>query len=193
MRTFLAITGIAMLTAITGACTTAEEARPTSSAADEKGTTVQWAGMKSTTPADWKREEPTSKLRQDQFRLEKAEGDKEDAEVAIFLSPGGGGVEANLKRQIAAFEPAAGKDKVEEKQEKIKVGTHDAVLQEVTGTFIKKPFPMAQKGTPMPGYKQLYVIFETKDGAVGSMWLRGPEKTVEKHRKPCVEWVKAFK
>jgi hypothetical protein len=193
MRTLLAMTGIAMLTAITGACTTAEEARPTAAAADEKGTTVEWAGMKSTTPGDWKREEPSSRLRQDQFRLAKAEGDKEDAEVAVFFSPGGGGVDANLKRQIAAFQPADGKDKVGEKQEKIKVGAHDAVLQEVTGTYLKKPFPMAQKGTPVPGYKQLYVIFETKDGAVGSMWLRGPEKTVEKHRKEFVEWVKAFK
>jgi hypothetical protein len=193
MRTLLAMTGIAMLTAITGACTTAEEARPTSAAADEKGTTVEWAGMKSTTPADWKREEPSSRLRQDQFRLAKAEGDKDDAEVAVFFSPGGGGVDANLKRQIAAFQPADGKDKVGEKQEKIKVGTHDAVLQEVTGTYLKKPFPMAQKGTPVPGYKQLYVIFETKDGAVGSMWLRGPEKTVEMHRKEFVDWAKAFK
>lgn len=193
MRTFLAITGIAILTAVTGACTTAEETRRASAAADEKGTTIEWAGLKSTAPADWKREEPSSKLRQDQFRLAKAEGDKEDAEVAVFFSPGGGGVDANLKRQLAVFQPNADKDKVEEKQEKIKVGPHDAVLQEVSGTFIKKPFPMAQKGTPMPGYKQLYVIFETKDGAVASMWLRGPEKTVEKHRKAFVEWVKAFK
>src|SRR5439155_1459288 len=33
-----------------------------------------------------KREEPTSKLRQDQFKLPKAEGDKEDAEVETFES-----------------------------------------------------------------------------------------------------------
>jgi hypothetical protein len=191
MRSLLALAGVAILTIVTGACTTAEESRV--NAADEKGTTVEWAGMKSTTPADWKEETPSSKLRQGQFRLAKAEGDKEDAEVAIFLSPGGGGVDANLKRQIAAFQPADGKDKVGEKQEKIKVGSYDAVLQEVTGTFLKKPFPMAQKGTPMPNYKQLYVIFETKDGTIGSLWLRGPEKTVEKHRKGFEDWVKAFK
>ena len=130
--------------------------------------------MKSTTPADWKEETPSSKLRQGQFKLPKAEGDKDDAEVAIFFSPGGGGVDANLKRQIAAFQPAEGKDKVGEKPEKIKVGGNEAMYQEVTGTFLKKAFPMAEKGTPMPGYKQIYVIFETKDGAVASLWLRGP-------------------
>lgn len=189
MRSLLAAAGVALLAALTGACTTAEETKVSTAADAKKGTTVEWAGMKSTTPADWKREEPTSKLRQDQFRLPRAEGDKEDAEVAVFFSPGGGGVEANLKRQIAAFE----KDKLKEKQEKIKVGPHDAVYQAITGTFIKKPFPMAEKGTPMPGYAQLYVIFETKDGAVASLWLRGPEKTVEKHAKDFKEWVKAFK
>ena len=192
MRSLLAAAGVALLAALTGACTAAEEAKPTAAAtaADaKKGTTVEWAGMKSTTPADWKREEPTSRLRQDQFRVPRAEGDKEDAEVAVFYLPGGGGVEANLKRQIAAFE----KDKVKEKQEKIKVGPHNAVYQEVSGTFLKKPFPMAEKGTPMPGYKQLYVIFEGKDGAVASAWLRGPEKTVDQHKKEFDEWVKAFK
>ena len=84
-------------------------------------------------------------------------------------------------------------EKVGDKQEKIKIGGNDAVYQEVTGTFIKKPFPMAEKGTPMPGYKQIYVIFETKDGAVASLWIRGPEKTVEKHKKGFDEWVKGFK
>jgi hypothetical protein len=190
MRSLFAAAGVALLTALTGACT--PETATSASAAD-KGAPVEWAGMKSTTPADWKEETPSSKLRQGQFKVPKAEGDKEDAEVAIFYSPGGGGIDANLKRQIAAFKPAEGKAKVGDKQEKIKVGGHDAVYQEVTGTFIKKPFPMAEKGTDMPGYKQLYVIFETKDGAVASLWLRGPEKTVDKHKKDFDAWVKSFK
>ena len=192
MRSLLAAAGVALLTALTGACNTAEDSKVSTAAAD-KGTVVEWAAMKSTTPADWKREEPTSKLRQDQFKLPKAEGDKEDAEVAVFYSPGGGGVEANLKRQLAVFEPAKGKDKIEETQEKIKVGSFDAVYQDIKGTFLKKAFPMAKESTPLAGYRQLYVIFETKDGSIASLWLRGPEKTVEKHKKGFDEWVKAFK
>lgn len=184
MRSLAALLGVAALAALTGARTTAD---------DKKGTVVEWAGLRSTAPAAWKEETPSSKLRQGQFRIAKADGDQDDAEVAIFFSPGGGGVEANLKRQIAAFQPATGKDKVEEKQEKLKVGGYDAVLQEVTGTFLKKPFPMAEKGTPVPGYMQLYVIFETKESAVASLWLRGPKKTVEANRKAFEEWVKAFK
>ena len=183
MRSLFAAVGVALLAALSGV------------AADTKGTTVTWADLKSTTPADWKEETPSSKLRQGQFKLPKAEGDKEDAEVAIFFSPGGGGIEANLKRQLAAFEPAKGKEKVTEKSEKIKVGGYDAVCQEVSGTLLKKtaPFDPNAKVTPLAGYKQIYVIFETKDGAVASMWLRGPEKTVDMHKKGFDEWVKGFK
>ncbi|MBY0458003.1 MAG: hypothetical protein K2V38_11740, partial [Gemmataceae bacterium] len=162
-------------------------------AAQDKGTAVEWAGMKSTTPAGWKEETPSSKLRQGQFRLAKAEGDKEDAEVAIFFSPGGGGVEANVKRQFAVFEPAKGKEKVESKEEKIKIGKVEATYVDIQGTFLKKAFPMAKESTPVPEYRQLYVIFEDKDGAVASLWLRGPAKTVEKHKKDFDEWVKNFK
>lgn len=192
MRSMFAAAGVALLTALTGACTP-EESKTATEAAADKGTAVEWAGLKSTTPGDWKEETPSSKLRQGQFKLPKADGDKDDAEVAIFFSPGGGGVEANLKRQIAAFQPAEGKEKVGEVQEKLKLGGSEAVYQTVTGSFLKKPFPMAEKGTPVPGYKQIYVIFETKDGAVASLWMRGPEKTVEKHKKGFDEWVKGFK
>lgn len=180
MRLFITAAGVAALALI-------------GNADDKKGTTVEWAGMRSTTPAGWKEETPSSRLRQGQFKVPRAEGDKADAEVALFYSPGGGGVPANLKRQLAGFQPAEGKDKIEQKVTKIKIGPNEATMQELTGTYLKKPFPMAEKGTPIPGYKKLYVLFETKDGAVASLWLLGPEKTVAQNRKAFEEWVKNFK
>jgi len=199
MRSLVAATGIAILTALTGACTSAEDTKvPTAATATaaDKGTPVEWAGMKSTTPADWKEVPPSNAMRKAQLAAPKAEGDKEDAEVVVFEFKGGGGVEANLKRQVATFQPNAGKDKVEEKQEKITVGGNEGVFQEVGGTLLKKaggPFDPNAKVTPVAGYKQLYVVFETKDGITASAWLRGPEKTVEKHRKGFEQWVKNFK
>jgi hypothetical protein len=164
-------------------------------AADDKGTVVEFGGMKATTPADWKKEEPSNKMRVWQFKLPKAEGDKEDAELALFFFPGKGAgtVEQNLARQVAKFSPADGKDKVEESvDKKAKVGTVDAVYQDVAGTFIKKAFPMAKDGTPMANYRQLYVLFETKDGQY-YMNLLGPAKSVEKHKKGFDGWLKEFK
>ncbi|HEX4608628.1 MAG TPA: hypothetical protein VH092_10530 [Urbifossiella sp.] len=189
---------VALLTALTGACTSAESTAPTAAPAEAQGTgtVVEWVGMKSPAPAEWKEVTPSSSMRKAQLAAPKAAGDPEDAEVVIFEFKGGGGVDANLKRQLAVFQPPAGKDKVEEKQQKIRVGPNEGVLQEVGGTFLKKaggPFDPNAKTTPVPGYKQLYVVFETKDGVTASAWLRGPEKTVEKHRQGFETWVKNFK
>jgi hypothetical protein len=162
---------------------------------DKKGTVVELAGMKSAAPAEWKEEQPTSNMRLTQFKVPKAAGDKEDAEVAVFFFRGGGSgtVDQNLKRQVAKFQPAAGKDKVEETIDKgFKVGSVAATYQDVKGTFVKKPFPMAEKGTPFPDYRQLYVVFENADGQY-YVWLLGPAKTVEQHKKGFDEWLKNFK
>ena len=168
--------------------------------AEDKGTTVEWAKMKSTTPAAWKSEKPSNAMRLAQFKLAKADGDPTDAELALFVSPGGGTVEQNLERQVKKFETPAGKKQEDlVKTEKIKVGPNDAVLQEVSGTFLSKaggPFDPNAKVTKMENYRQLYVIFETKAGGeskVYSATLLGPTKTIDKHKKDFEEWVKNFK
>jgi hypothetical protein len=185
---------VAFLLAATGACSTAG---PNAVSEEQQtGPVIQWVGLKSAAPADWKEVTPSSTMRKAQLAAPKVAGDAEDAEVAIFEFPGGGGVDANLKRQIAAFQPAAGKDKVEEKQTKITVAGNDGVMQEVSGTLLKKaggPFDPNAKTTPVAGYKQVYVVFETKAGVTASVWLRGPEKTVEKHKPAFEAWVKNFK
>jgi hypothetical protein len=168
-------------------------------AEDNKGTSVELAGVKSTTPADWKEETPSNKMRMMQFKIPKAEGDPADAELALFKTPGGGSVQDNLTRQEKKFEIPAGK-KAEDfiKTEKIKFGSMGAVYQDITGTYLKKsaPFDPNAKVTKEPDYRQLYVIFEHKDGDVinlYSMYLIGPAKTVEKHKKGFEEWIKGFK
>lgn len=182
MRVSLAVAGLALAATL-------------SLADDKPGTVVEWAGLKAAAPAAWKEETPSSKMRLAQFKVPKAEGDSADAEIAVFVSPGGGGVDANLKRQLAVFEPAKGKDKVEDKTEKVKVGPYEATYQDLKGTLLKKaaPFDPNSKVTPLAGYRQLYVIFETNDKSVASLWLRGPEKTVEANKKAFDQWVKNFK
>jgi hypothetical protein len=187
MRLFIAAIGVVALAAAAGV----------SPAQEKKGTVVELAGMKAATPADWKEEalKPGS-MRMSQFKLPKVEGDPEDAELALFFFRGNAGtVEQNLKRQEAKFEPPAGK-KIEDvtKVEKAKVGPHDATYQDIQGTLLRKfpPFDPNAKVTKVPDYRQLYVVFETKDGQY-FMTLLGPAKTVEKHKKAFDEWLKSFK
>ena len=151
---------------------------------------LELAGMKSTPPADWKEETPSNAMRQAQFKLPKTEKDTADAELALFAFPGGSGsLEANLKRQVDKFAEEGRKDKVE----KIKVGGIEASYQDVTGTFMKKAFPMAKDFTKMENYRQLYVVFEAKDGKQYYMTLLGPKDTVEKHKKGFEDFLKNFK
>lgn len=167
-------------------------------AEDKKGTTVELAGLKSAAPADWKEESlPPKSMRMMQFKVPKAEGDAEDAEIAIFALRGGGSVQANLERQEKKFEiPAGKKDAI--KTEKIKIGSNEAVEQDIQGTLLKKfpPFDPNAKITKVPDYRQVYVIFEAKEGegtVLYSLWLLGPAKTVEKHKKEFDDWLKNFK
>ena len=158
---------------------------------DKKGVTVEWGGVKSTTPTGWKEETPSNKMRLAQFKLEKEKGDPEDAELALFASPGGGTVEQNLERQVKKFELA--KD-AKPAVSKIKIGKDEATYQDISGTLLKKfpPFDPNAKVTKVENYRQIYVIFEGKD-AVYSLTLVGPAKTIEKHKKEFDEWLKNFK
>ena len=160
---------------------------------------VEWGQLKAaSTPAGWKKEVPMDKLglRVGQFKLPKADGDKEDAELVLFISPGGGGVEQNLDRQVTKFELE--KD-AKPKVSKIKVGKEEATYQDISGTFLRKkaPFDPNEKPTRYEGYRQLYVIFEGKtaknEDVVYSLTLVGPAKTVEKHKKDFDAWLKNFK
>jgi len=168
---------------------------------ERRGVTVELAGCKATTPADWREEPlPPKSLRMMQFKLPKAEGDPEDAELALFVLRGGGAVEANLKRQEAKFEIPPGVRREDAIQvEKFSFGgKYEAYLQDIRGIYLKKfpPFAPDAKITRVPDYRQLYVIFEEQENGgtvVYSMTLLGPAKTVEKHRKAFVDWVKSFK
>ncbi len=186
MRLLLAAT----LTAVIAAGSTAD---------DKKGTTVEWGKLKSTTPTGWKEETPSNNFRKAQFKLPKAEGDPEDAELAIFELPGGGSIQDNLTRQEKKFEIPAGK-KPEDviKTEKTKIGGNEAMYMDIQGTYLKKfpPNDPNAKVTKVGDYRQLYVVFEGKKDdttVLYSMTLLGPAKTIDKHKKDFDAWVKNFK
>jgi len=90
--------------------------------------TLAHDGLKATTPAAWKKEEPSNNFRWMQFRIPKGKDDKEDAELAISKGLGGG-AKPNVERWKKSFTPPAGKT-VEEssKVEEIKIGGAKAML-----------------------------------------------------------------
>jgi hypothetical protein len=160
------------------------------STADEpKGTEVDLDGLKATTPADWKKEEPSNNFRWMQFRLPKAKDDKEDAELVISKGLGGT-AEANVERWKGSFKPPAGKTIGDvSKVEEITIGGRKATYLDVSGTY---NVPFAPKPDARPDYRMLAVHYEGKDNPY-TFKLVGPAATVEAAKKGFDEWLKAFK
>ena len=155
---------------------------------DAKGVEVDLDGLKATTPADWKKEEPSNQFRWMQFRIPKAKDDKEDAELAISKGLGGGS-DANIARWKGSFKPPAGKTPDDaSKVEEIMIGGMKAQYLDISGTYTA-PF---SKAAPQPDYRMLAVYFDGKDNAY-TFKLVGPAATVEAAKKGYDEWLKAFK
>ncbi len=107
-------------------------------------------------------------------------GDAQDGEMAVFyFGPGqGGGVEANVRRWLGQFvnpdgsplrAGAAGRSQHE-------YGGMQVTILDVSGTYLFKPFPMAPRATPMPGYRMLAAIVQGPDAPV-FFKLTAPAKT----------------
>lgn len=103
-------------------------------------------------------------MRTANYTIPAAAGDAQDGEMAVFyFGPGqGGGVEANVRRWLGQFVKADGSpmtagDAVRLEQH---VGGMAVTLLDVVGTYLFKPFPMAPRATPMPGYRMLAAIVQ---------------------------------
>jgi hypothetical protein len=165
-----------------------------SAALGQAQTDVQLDNLRSKTPAGWKAQEPSSKFRQYQFMLPKADGDTEDAELYV-TDFGGGGLEANIGRWKGMFVPPEGKS-IEDvtKIEKFKVGNAEAVLVDVQGTYKTKfpPFAPNAKEIIKPSYRRINVVINGPEKQY-FLILSGPQATIAKHHKDFESWVKSFK
>jgi len=155
----------------------------------QQGSKFEMDGLTSTIPANWIKETPTSKLRFAQFRLPKAPGDAEDAELVVFKGFGGSAKE-NIARWKGQFLPPAGD---EAKVEEFKVAGCTVHYVDVSGTYLDGP-PMlpAAKKRKKAGFRMLAVQFEAPDNNY-HLTLRGPAKTIEAHKKDFDAWLKGFK
>jgi hypothetical protein len=162
------------------------------------GETVELGGLTSKTPAGWKMQEPSNKLRKFQFLVPKVDGDKEDSELVVFFfgAAGGGSADDNIKRWKGQFIAPEGKT-IEEvsKIEKFKVGKGgDVVYLDIQGTYKYKnpPFSPTAKEERKPDFRRFGVIFDTDKGPY-FITLTGPAKTIGKNKEAFDGWIKAFK
>jgi hypothetical protein len=168
-------------------------AKPVSRPEPPKGTEVVLDGVKAVTPSSWKAEKPANRLRSHQFKLSKALGDKEDAELFI-LPEVGGKVEDEFDRLRDLFIPPPDMPKSQAaKQSKFTVGKATLHVLDLQGTFRVKHIPIDQAVKEVkPDYRMVAVIWKS-DQTSCSIRLVGPKRTVEAHAKEFESWLKSFK
>ena len=138
-------------------------------------------GLKFTAPSGWIAESPASSSRRAQYRLTRAKGDSEDAELVIYYFGGGGGtIQANVDRWIGQFAkpdgtPASDTAKVTHKN----INGISVTIVDVSGIYAGSMMAMQQSAKPKTHYRMLGAIAETGNGP----WfvkLTGPANTVGK-------------
>ncbi|HYV35670.1 MAG TPA: hypothetical protein VE988_08195 [Gemmataceae bacterium] len=159
-----------------------------------QGDVVKLGKLSGKAPASWKEEKPSSTMRLSQFRLPKAEGDAEDAELAIFFFESGGSVQDNIDRWKGMFTAPEGKsiDQVT-KVEKFQVAGINTTYSDIHGTFAFKDMnKQNSKVQKKANYRHIGVILESPEGQY-VLRLSGPASTIEAHKKGFDDWLKNLK
>lgn len=145
--------------------------------------------LKYTAPAVWQREPVKSQMRVDQYRLPRAEGDREDGELAVTTNIGGG-IEANIGRWRSQFSTAEGQPIPDSafKSETIDADGLKIVFVDITGRFNAGATMPGGDATPKDNYRMLAAIVETPNGPWFFKAL-GPNATMVKHRDEFVEFL----
>lgn len=138
------------------------------------------SGLSWTVPSSWEKQSDRP-MRAGTYEVPPAAGDSEPGDFAVYyFGPGqGGSVNANIDRWIKQFQAPDGgpADKLAERGTKTVNGMTVTTL-DVTGTYLFKPFPMAPKATPKPGYRMLAAIVQGSDAPV-FFKLTAPKKTAD--------------
>jgi hypothetical protein len=129
------------------------------------GDAITW-----TAPAAWKVAPNPSPMRKATFKIPKADGDPEDAEMSV--SQAGGGVEANIKRWSGQFEGSPNLN-VSHRD----VGALKVTVVEGHGVWNGGGMPGGPAAGPKTGWALLGAIVESVDPPY-FFKLTGPEKTV---------------
>ena len=120
-------------------------------------------------PASWQKAENPSPMRKATYKIPKAKGDAEDAELSV--SQAGGSVDMNLQRWAGQFSPKAEIKRIEKK-----VGDLKVTVAELHGTFSGSGMPGAAAGAPKEKWEMLAAIVETTPPTFFK--ITGPETTV---------------
>jgi hypothetical protein len=145
-------------------------------------------------PDGWVTGQPSSKMRVAQFKLPKADGDNEDAELVLYYfgASQGGTADANIDRWISQIQQADGSlSKDKSKTESLTVNGMKITTVDVSGRYNAEMAPGSGKFYDNANYRLRAAVIETAKGNY-FVKLVGPAKTVGRWEQSFTDYVKSF-
>lgn len=141
-------------------------------------------------PAGWTPETPSSAMRRAQYRVSGPGGGAEC--VVFYFGPGqGGDARSNAERWASQFAQPDGRASSDVmKTSRLRVGDHDALLVEVTGTYSGGMAMGSEAPAPQPGAMLLGAIVQGPD-ANWFFKFTGPEATVRAQKGAFLQMVRS--
>jgi len=142
---------------------------------------TQDAGLRFAHPADWVRVPAPSDMRAAQFRVPKAGGDAEDAEVVLFFfgKGQGGSAQDNLERWYGQMTQPDGKASKDTGVVTIKtINALKVTALDLPGTYKGMPSAPGAASVSKSGYRLLAAVVEG-DGGPWFFRIVGPDATVK--------------
>jgi hypothetical protein len=170
--------------------------RPGSTATNPQTNSNQSASgeLKFKAPEGWTTEKPTSSMRVAQYKLTKADGDKEDASLVLYYfgANAGGSTQANIDRWIGQMQQPDGSDsKSKAKTETMQVNGLKVSTVDVTGLYTAEMAPGSGTFHNDADYRLRAAVIETPKGNY-FVKLAGPVKTIARWDKEYNDYLKSF-
>jgi len=145
-------------------------------------------------PDGWMTETPSSSMRVGQYKLPKAEGDKEDGALVVYYfgASQGGSPQANIDRWIGQMQQPDGSDsKAKAKTETMTVNGLKVTTVDVTGLYTAEMAPGSKTFHNDANYRLRAAVIETPKGNY-FVKLAGPEKTIARWDQSYNDYLKSF-
>jgi hypothetical protein len=143
-------------------------------------------------PAGWVEEERSSSMRLAQYKLPRAEADKEDASLVLYYfgKGQGGTATANVERWASQMQQADG-SKARITEENFTANGLKVTAVDGAGTYVAETAPGSGEFLNKPGFRLRAAVVETPNGSY-YVKLVGPEKTVTHWNDAFVSYLKSF-
>ncbi len=152
---------------------------------DNTGTSsaiIEIGDKKLTLPEGWKNTEPSNKMRQFEFEIDRSKG---LVVAGFYFGEQSGLEEANIERWKGQFT-------VIESEMKSMLAGGNTTLLEIQGTYKDKPFPMAQEFNVVENFMMLAAIVKTGKGPY-YFKLTGSKELLEEQKEHFGKFLESYR